>query len=108
VAGGSAKIKHLHSRPTYYGALTAVWCGIPALVILGFWLAFESSIVTQPVIADLPAEMRNLPAGQLNLIVNDIRNLVSSNIVSGDISPAHKTPPIITAACKPPAMRPWQ
>jgi phosphate transport system permease protein len=88
VAGGSAKIKHLHSRPTYYGALTAVWCGIPALVILGFWLAFESSIVTQPVIADLPAEMRNLPAGQLNLIVNDIRNLVSGNIVSGDISPA--------------------
>ena len=37
------------------------------------------------VIADLPAEIRNLPADRLNLIVNDIRNLVSGNIVSADI-----------------------
>ncbi len=88
VAGGAAEIKHLHSRPTYYGTLTAIWCGIPALIIFGFWLAFESSIVTQLVIADLPVEIRNLPDARLNLIVNDIRNLVSGNIVSGEIDPA--------------------
>jgi phosphate transport system permease protein len=87
VAGGAAKIKHLHSRPTYYGALTAVWCGIPALVLFAFWLAFESGIVTQLVVADLPSEIQNLPAARLNLIVNDIRNLVSGNIVSGEIDP---------------------
>jgi phosphate transport system permease protein len=87
VAGDDAEIKHLHSRPTYYGTLTAIWCGIPALIIFGFWLAFESSIVTQLVIADLPAEIRNLPDARLNLIINDIRNLVSGNIVSGDIDP---------------------
>lgn len=87
VAGGAAKIKHLHSRPTYYGALAAVWCGIPTLIIFGFWLAFESSIVTQLVVADLPAEIQNLPAARLNLIVNDIRNLVSGNIVSGKMDP---------------------
>ena len=88
VAGGAAEIMHLHSRPTYYGALTAVWCGIPAMIIFGFWLFFESSIVTQLVVADLPAEIRNLPDSRLNLIVNDIRNLVSGNIVSGEIDPA--------------------
>ncbi|CAB1083994.1 Phosphate ABC transporter, permease protein PstC (TC 3.A.1.7.1) [Olavius algarvensis Delta 1 endosymbiont] len=88
VAGGGARIKHLHSRPTYYGTLTAVWCGIPALILFGFWLAFESSIVTQLVVADLPAEMQRLPASRLNLVVNDIRNLVSGNIVSGEIDPA--------------------
>jgi len=88
VAGGAAQIKHLHSRPTYYGTLTAVWCGIPALILFGFWLAFESSIVTQLVVADLPAEMQSLPAARLNLVVNDIRNLVSGNIVSGEIDPA--------------------
>ena len=53
VAGGAAKIKDLHSRPTYYGTLTAIWCGIPAVLLFGFWLAFESSIITQLVIADL-------------------------------------------------------
>jgi phosphate transport system permease protein len=87
VAGGAGKIKRLHSRPAYYGALTAVWCGIPALILFGFWLAFESSIVTQLVVADLPAEIRNLPPARQNLIVNDIRNLVSGNIVSGKIDP---------------------
>ncbi len=87
VAGGAAKIKDLHSRPTYYGTLTAIWCGIPAVLLFGFWLAFESSVITQLVIADLPEEIRSLPAARLNLVVNDIRNLVSGNIVSGDINP---------------------
>jgi phosphate transport system permease protein len=83
VAGGGAKVKHLHSRPTYYGMLTAIWCGIPALLLFGFWQAFESSIITQLVVSGLPEEIRNLPDARLNLIVNDIRNLVSGNIVSG-------------------------
>ncbi|MGD8291944.1 MAG: phosphate ABC transporter permease subunit PstC [Desulfobacterales bacterium] len=89
VAVGSDKLqlKQLHSRPTYYGALTAIWCGIPALLIFGFWLAFESSIITQLVIADLPEKIRSLSDARLNLIVNDIRNLVSGNIVSGQIDP---------------------
>jgi len=39
------------------------------------------------VVADLPENIRNLPDARLNLIVNDIRNLVSGNIVSGEIDP---------------------
>ena len=72
VAGNTAKIKQLHSRPTYYGTLTAIWCGIPALLIFGFWLAFESNIITQLVVAGLPENIRILPDSRLNLIVNDI------------------------------------
>jgi phosphate transport system permease protein len=87
VGGDKIHPKQLHSRPTYYGALTAIWCGIPALLIFGFWLAFESNIITQLVVADLPENIRNLPDARLNLIVNDIRNLVSGNIVSGEIDP---------------------
>lgn len=88
VSGDKTHNKQLHSRPIYYGALTAIWCGIPALLFLSFWLAFESNIITQLVIADLPENIRKLPADHLNLIVNDIRNLVSGNIVSGEIDPA--------------------
>jgi phosphate transport system permease protein len=87
VAGGGAGIKHLHSRPVYYGALTAVWCGIPALLLFGFWLMFESSIITHLVVADLPEAIQNLPEARINLIVNDIKNLVSGNIVSGEVDP---------------------
>ncbi len=87
VGGDKIQLKQLHSRPTYYGALTAIWCGIPALLIFGFWLAFESNIITQLVVSDLPENIRDLPAARLNLVVNDIRNLVSGNIVSGKIDP---------------------
>jgi phosphate transport system permease protein len=87
-AGVAAESQQMHSRPTYYGALTAIWCGIPSLILFGFWLSFESSIITHLVVADLPEEIQNLPAARLNLIVNDIRNLVSGNIVSGEINPA--------------------
>jgi phosphate transport system permease protein len=87
VAGDAANVKNLHSRPAYYGALTALWCGIPAVLLFGFWLAFESSIITTLVVADLPEEIRALPEARLNLVVNDIKNLVSGNIVSGEIDP---------------------
>lgn len=82
-AGG---IKNLHSRPTYYGALTALWCGIPALLVFAFWLAFESTIITNLVIAELPDQIRSLPDNRLSLVINDIKNLVNGNIVGGEVN----------------------
>ena len=85
IAGEAGGIRHLHSRPTYYGALTALWCGIPALLVFCFWLGFEDKIITNLVLADLPDAFRNLPENRLNLVVNDIRNLVTGNIVAGEV-----------------------
>jgi phosphate transport system permease protein len=78
----------LHSRPTYYGALSALWCAVPALVVYVFWLAFESRILIDVVVSGLPGEIQKLPNDRLNLRVNDIKNLVEGNIVGGSISPA--------------------
>jgi phosphate transport system permease protein len=88
VAGDASQIRNLHSRPTYYGAIVALWCGIPALILFALWLAFESSIITQIVISDLPENIRSQTAAELNLFVNQIKNIVSGNIVSGKITPA--------------------
>ncbi len=85
IAGEAGGIRHLHSRPTYYGVLTALWCGIPALLMFGIWLGFQDKIITNLVIADLPDAIRNLPENRLNLVVNDIRNLVTGNIVAGEV-----------------------
>lgn len=85
VAGDRAGLMQLHSRPTHYGLLTAMWCGIPALVIFSAWSVFESGIITQLVIAGMPDTIRDLPPDRLNLIVNDIKNLVSGNIVSAEM-----------------------
>ena len=88
VAGGPRRISTLHSRPAYYGTLTAIWSGLPALLVLGLWLALEDALITNLVIAGLPPELRDLPASRLGLLVNDIKNMVSGNIVSTDVSPA--------------------
>ena len=87
VAGGPKGLQKLHSRPAYYGALTAMWCGIPAIMVAAAWLAFEPSIITDMVLNGLPEEIRSLPDGRLNLLLNDIRNLVDGNIVSAASDP---------------------
>jgi phosphate transport system permease protein len=87
VAGGLQGLQQLHSRPVHYGALTAMWCGIPALLVYAAWLAFEPSIITGLVVSGLPDEIQALPDGRLNLMVNDIRNLVNGNIVSAASDP---------------------
>ncbi len=76
------RIRKLHSLPSYYGLYTAIWCGIPALILVALWLSFENTIITQLVVAGLPEELHTLGADRINLIVNDIKNLVSGNITS--------------------------
>ncbi len=85
IAGG--KRCNLHSLPGYYGYYASLWCAVPALIILALWTGFESSIITTLVTRDLPTELQNLPSDRLNLVINDIQNLVSGNIVSGEIDP---------------------
>ncbi|MBN2332236.1 MAG: phosphate ABC transporter permease subunit PstC [Deltaproteobacteria bacterium] len=82
-AGGISK---LHSRPSYYGTLVALWCGLPAFLLYGIWQAGESSIITRLVTASLPEHIRSLPANELGLLMNDVKNMVAGNIVSSHMN----------------------
>ena len=64
VAGKAGGTRYLHSRPIYYGALTALWCGIPALLLFGFWLAFDDKVISNLVVSGLPEAIRTLPENQ--------------------------------------------
>jgi len=89
VAGGVEQIKTLHSLPSYYGFYAALWTGLPALLLLGFWVGFQDVIVTGLVEAALPADVTaGLSTGRKSLLLNDIENLATGNIVSGEITPA--------------------
>ncbi|MCF6235569.1 MAG: phosphate ABC transporter permease subunit PstC [Gammaproteobacteria bacterium] len=81
----SGKVKELHSLPSYYGYLTAIWCGIPALIIFGLWSAFESTIITHLVVSHLPETLQNLSSNRLSLFINDIKNLANGGIISGEV-----------------------
>ncbi len=84
--GGQSGIRNLHSLPAYYGFYTALWAGLPALVVAAVWVFFEGTVITSMVVEALPAEMTDVPPAELGLLVNDITNLANGNIVSGEIS----------------------
>ena len=81
------KDTRLHSLPHFYGAWTAIWCSIPALLVLGVWLAMQGTVITGLVVSELPENLQQLTSERLGLVVNDIRNHASGSIVSGKISP---------------------
>ena len=78
----------LHSRPAYYGLLTAFWCGAPGLILYLFWLTASDWILTGLVLRTLPENMRNLPEDRLNLVLNDLHNLIAGHAGPGAVEPA--------------------
>ena len=80
LVGGSRGVRKLHSLPAHYGFMTALWCALPALLVTGLWLVFQDAIILRLVTDQLPAGMRDLPANDLSLVMNDVRNLVSGNL----------------------------
>ena len=87
VASVSGQSSRLHSLPGYYGLYVALWCGVPALIVLVVWLSLEPWIVEQLLVAGLPESARSLPPDRLSLLINDIRNLAGGNIVSREVDP---------------------
>jgi phosphate transport system permease protein len=77
-------VKRLHSLPGYYGAYLSLWCALPLLVLLVVWIFIEPAYIRSEVLQSLPADTASVPADQLGLIYNDIRNLVDGNIVAGE------------------------
>jgi phosphate transport system permease protein len=78
--GGSRGIRNLHSLPSYYGALTALWCALPALVVFGAWLGFQDTIITRLVTSHMPAQVQALSPQELSLVLNDVHNVVEGNV----------------------------
>jgi len=85
--GLAAGQTRLHSLAGYYGYYVALWCGIPAFLLVVIWLSLEPSILTMLTVSSLPAAMQNLPENELGLILNDIRNLAEGNATRAGISP---------------------
>jgi phosphate transport system permease protein len=85
LVGGPRYGKSLHSLPGYYGYFTAIWCLIPALAALTLWAAIEPRLILALIVKNLPDAQRHLSAGELDLLVNNIRNLAAGDAVSGEV-----------------------
>jgi phosphate transport system permease protein len=76
----------MHSLPEHHGILLALWCGVPALVVLALWTAFERPMLRLLLRAELPAELLELSEGQTSLLMNEIARAGAGH--AGDFSPA--------------------
>jgi len=80
-AGGG--LQALHSLPAHYGTWAAVLVGLPAVVFLFAWSIAEPVVIERLVIAELPQEIQELGEGELGLFMNDVRNSLNRDIVTG-------------------------
>ena len=85
VATGKKKLLSLHSLPGYYGYYAALWTVLPATALLLLWLLIEPRIIVGMIVQGLPEAERSLSTGELNLLVNNIRNLATGDVVAGEI-----------------------
>jgi len=77
----------MHSRPGYYGMLTALWCAIPSLLIVIVWQLAAEPLLTNLAMKSVMAVKGNLSPDQMNLLVNDMRNLVAGSMAAREIDP---------------------
>ncbi|MBC8026980.1 MAG: phosphate ABC transporter permease subunit PstC [Steroidobacteraceae bacterium] len=86
IVGGTRGVKNLHSLPSHYGVMTALWCALPALLVIGLWFVFQDTIILRLITSQLPAGVQALPADELSLVINDVRNLIAGNVTTESVS----------------------
>ena len=83
LAGQGSNSAMLHSRPGYYGALVALWCGIPAFLILIVWNIIEPSIFKHVVLNNIPANIAaTLDPASISVLVDRVQAIASGFGVS--------------------------
>ena len=83
LAGGSPR--NLSSLPVHYGVLAALWCGIPALVLLSGWLVLEDRVIVSQAWSQMPAPFQDMPVDQQQLVRAELLNVAAG--VSGTTDP---------------------
>ena len=87
VAGGARGARKLHSLPSHYGLLTAIWCGLPALIVVLGWQMLDQRIIADQVVASMSTDVQALSEGELSLVLNDVQNVIAGNVAADAVSP---------------------
>lgn len=79
-AGG---IRALHSLPSHYGMVVALWCVLPALAVVIGWQLLQPLIVTSMIEAQIPESVHSAGQKSVELYRNNIDNLVDAGDIDG-------------------------
>jgi len=88
VAAPLGGIRNLKALPFYYAARAALWCAIPALLVLAAWAGFEGKVIQGIVIASLPQDVWPESAGEASLILSQISNVAAGKL-NAEFVPEH-------------------
>lgn len=86
-------VRHLHSLPGYYASLAAIWCVLPALALLGFWLVIDDAVIHTNLMTGLPSSIQPESEVDYRLLLNQIRN-----VAGGALNPAFVPAEVAAAA----------
>ena len=78
VVGGPAHKKELACLPEQFGLLTAMVCGLPALITLLIFNSAEQLVIEQLLTSTLPENIKSLSSIDLGLYLNNIRSLATT------------------------------
>jgi phosphate transport system permease protein len=73
-----------HSQTTYYGLYVALWCGLPAIVIVLAWLLFGPVLIDSIVMSSVPDSVTmGMSDAQIGLLQAEIK-AVASGVTFGE------------------------
>lgn len=88
LAGVGQNSSALHSRPKYYAALVALWCGLPAFLILLVWNIVEPLLLKHIVLDHVPAQLLvSLDPASLSVLMDRVQAIASGFGVSDQAQP---------------------
>lgn len=75
----------LDSLPSYYGALLALWTGLPALIAVLLWRLLEPSVIDVLVLQQLPETIQSGSDRQIQLALSTVRNLAAGAELNANV-----------------------
>ena len=85
VAKAAGGARALHSRPVHYGVLAALWCGVPALVVLLLWTLAGERVLLGVVAAGLPPDWaQGLDDFQMRVLLDRIAAISKGEALAQD------------------------
>lgn len=74
----------LKALPKHYGVLTALWSGIPAILLILLWMIFQPGYLHQQIIQSLPESISSQSADSLELYINNINLAIANEQIVDD------------------------
>ncbi len=80
----ASNASRLKALPKHYGYLTAVWSGLPALILLLAWIIIQPIYINEQIKQTLPEQILSQSSDSIELYLNNIQLAIENDDHQGD------------------------